>query len=106
MVGIDRPRGEQFLDFGDRHAARCRHHRIEIARGLAVDEIALVLAAPRLDDGEIGGQPRLENFALAAEDFFLFAFGAERPDALPPSEWRRVGHDGVRPVRSRWWPVV
>src|SRR3546814_10659784 len=40
MVGIDRPRGEPFLDFGDRHAARCRHHRIEIARGLAVDRSA------------------------------------------------------------------
>src|SRR3546814_5901676 len=71
---------EQFLDFGDRHAARCRHHRIEIARGLAVDEIALVVAAPRLDDGEIGGQPRLENIALAAEDFFLFAFGDDRAE--------------------------
>src|SRR3546814_80011 len=101
MVGIDRPRGEQFLDFGDRHAARCRHHRIEIARGLAVDEIALVVAAPRLDDGEIGGQPRLENIALAAEDFFLFAFGDDRADARARIEADDARAAGAQPLGER-----
>src|SRR3546814_12010527 len=92
-----------------------------MARGLAVDEIALVVAAPRLDDGEIGGQPRLENIALAAEDFFLFAFGDDRADARArieaddaraagaqplggSAEERRVGQECVSTCRSRRSP--
>ena len=59
--GCDRDRGcrrrHQLLDLGHRHLAGRRHHRIEIARGLAEHQIALGVALPRLDDGKVGLQP-------------------------------------------------
>src|SRR3546814_5477151 len=57
--------------------------------------------APRLDDGEIGGQPRLENIALAAEDFFLFAFGDDRADARARIEADDARAAGAQPLGER-----
>ena len=51
--GIERARGDDLLDLGDRDLAGARHHRVKIAGRLAIDEIALGIASfPRLDDGE------------------------------------------------------
>src|SRR3546814_18591772 len=57
--------------------------------------------APRLDDGEIGGQPRLENIALAAADFFLFAFGDARADARARIEADDARAAGAPPLGER-----
>src|SRR5437016_5684447 len=39
-VGLDGAGRDQLLDLGDRHLAGGGHHRVEVARGLAVDEVA------------------------------------------------------------------
>ena len=54
VVGIELARLDQLLDLGDRDAAGGGHHRIEVARGLAVDEVAVGVALPRLDEREVG----------------------------------------------------
>ena len=61
LVGIERAGLHELFDFRDRDASRGRHHRIEIARGLAIDEIAFGVALPRLDDGKVRGEPGLEH---------------------------------------------
>src|SRR3546814_15557623 len=49
----------------------------------------------------IGGQPRLENIALAAEDFFLFAFGDDRADARARIEADDARAAGAQPLGER-----
>src|SRR5690606_36241322 len=72
---------DQDLDLGHALLAGSRHHRVKVARGLAVDEVAFLVALPRLDDGEVGDEPGLEDIGLAVEDLALFALGHERADA-------------------------
>ena len=55
--GSSSPDLDQFLDFGDGDLAARRDHRIEVARSLAIDEVAGRVALPGLDDGEVGGMP-------------------------------------------------
>ena len=50
LVRVDLAGRHQLLDLGDGHLAGRRHHRVEVARGLPVDEVALGVALPGLDD--------------------------------------------------------
>src|SRR3954469_15037340 len=61
VVRIDFPRLEQVLHFGDGDAGRGRHHRIEVAGGAAVDQIADAVAFPAFDEGEVGAQRHFEH---------------------------------------------
>src|SRR3546814_8971461 len=61
MVGIDRAGGKQLLDLRDRDAAGRRHPRVAVARRLAIDEIALLVPAPCLDDGKDRKSTRLNS---------------------------------------------
>ena len=81
VIGIERTDGHDLFDFRDRDLARRRHHRIEVPRGLAIDEIAFRIALPRLDDGEVRLQSAFENICLAVEILVLLAFGDQRADA-------------------------
>jgi hypothetical protein len=42
------------LDLGHRHLAGGRHHRVEVAGGLAEDEIALGIGLPGMDQRDVG----------------------------------------------------
>ena len=44
---------------------RGRHHRVEVARRLPVDEVAEAVALPGLDQREVGAERRLEHVACA-----------------------------------------
>src|SRR5450432_190297 len=81
VVGIDLAGRDEMLDLGDGEARRRRHDRVEIARRLAIDEIALGIALPGVDDGEIGEQPALHDVALAVERALLLALRDQGPDA-------------------------
>ena len=50
LVGVDLARLDEMLDLGDRHLAGGRHHRIEIPRRLAIDEIAFGIGLPGMDE--------------------------------------------------------
>ena len=80
-VGIELAGLDQLLDFRDRDAAGAGHHRIEVARGLAIDEVALGVALPRLHQRQVGGQPGFEHVGLAVDDARLLAFGDQRARA-------------------------
>src|SRR5690348_8019850 len=59
-VGLEIARVNELLDLGNRVPGRGRHHRVEVSRRLAIDEIAAAIAPPRLDEREVGMQRRLE----------------------------------------------
>src|SRR5690606_344973 len=71
----------ELLDFGDCHATGGRHHRVEIARRLAVDEIALRVAFPGLHERDIRRQSGLEAVRVPVDDAGFLAFGDDRPRA-------------------------
>src|SRR5262252_343861 len=48
-VGLELAGLDQGLDLGDGDASRGRHHRVEVARGLSIDQVAEAIALPRLD---------------------------------------------------------
>ena len=50
MVGVDCASFDQMLDLHYRDPSRCRHHRIEVTRRLSVDEIALSIGLPSMND--------------------------------------------------------
>src|SRR5450759_2111543 len=75
VVGIEIARLHQVLDLGDRHLAGGRHHRIEIARGLPIHEIAFGIPHPGVHDREIRDQTALHDVALAVELALFLALG-------------------------------
>src|SRR5262245_1003005 len=70
---------DQGFDLGNRHPRGGRHHRIEVARGSMVNEIAAVIALPRADEREIGVKRRFQNIMRRTDQASLFSFGGERP---------------------------
>ena len=55
-VRLQLPDLDQVLDFRDRHFGSGRHHGIEVARRLPINQIAPGVALPGFHQGEIGFQ--------------------------------------------------
>ena len=81
VVGIDLAGLDQVLDLRHGDASGGRHHRVEVARGLAIDEIAFAVGLPGMDDREIGDEAALHHIGLAVELAGFLAFGDQRTDA-------------------------
>src|SRR3954447_1528993 len=80
VVRINLSGGHQMLDFRNRDLCSRRHHRVEVPRCLAIDEIARGLALPGMDDREVGEQAALHQICFAVEFLDLLAFGNQRAD--------------------------
>ena len=57
----------QLFDLGDGDAAGHRGQWVEVRRGLAEDEVAVVVAAPGPYEGEVGGDAVLQDVPAAGE---------------------------------------
>ncbi len=101
VVGIDLARLHQILDLGHRHLAGGRHRRIKVARGLAVDEVALGVAAIGVDDRQIGDEAALHDVALAVEVARVLAFGDLGADAGLGEEGGNAGAAGADALGQR-----
>src|SRR5581483_239341 len=97
VIRIDGAGLDELLDFRDRHAARRRHHRIEVARGAPVHEVAGAVAFPRLDEGEVCPERRLEHVRLAPDRPRFLALGDDRPVAGGREESADAGAGGAYP---------
>src|SRR5208282_1638120 len=80
-VGIQFSRLDQVFDLGDGDLGRGGHHRIEIARRLAIDEITPAVALPRLDECEVGPQRAFHDVGAAVELSRFLALGDHRTNA-------------------------
>ncbi|GCC44544.1 hypothetical protein chiPu_0028512, partial [Chiloscyllium punctatum] len=65
VVRVDLAGRHQMLDLGDGDLRGGRHHRVKVARGLAVDQVAGGVALPGMDDGDVGEQAALHDVLLA-----------------------------------------
>src|SRR5438270_14065011 len=61
VVRIELARLDELFHFGDRYLRRRSHHRIKIARRLAIHQVAHAVPAPRLHEREIRGERLLQN---------------------------------------------
>src|SRR5713226_6203972 len=75
LVGRELAELYELFNFGDYVVGGGGHHGIEVARGLAIDEIAPAIALPCFDESEIAAQGALEDELAAVEFAGLFAFG-------------------------------
>ena len=91
VVAVEFARLNQMLDLRDGDARGGRHHRIKIARGLAVDEIALGIALPGVHEREVGDEAGLHDVALAVELALFLALGDVGADAGLGEEGRNAG---------------
>src|SRR5262245_21717519 len=91
VIRIDGTGLDQILDLGDGHLARGRHHRIEVARGLAIDEVAFGVAFPGMYDREVGDDAALHDVLVAAKLALFLALGDHRPRASAREEGRDTG---------------
>src|SRR5437762_10057798 len=65
----------QLLDLRNRQARRRRHYGVEVARCLAINQVAPAVALPGFDEGEVGREAALEQIPAAVEFAYLFALG-------------------------------
>src|SRR5215467_8560286 len=91
VVGIDIAGLHEVLAFGHGDLAGGGHHGIEVARGLAVDEVALRVTHPSMNDREIGDKPALHDVVLAVDLALPFAPRNLSPAAGASKERRDPG---------------
>ena len=101
VVGIEFAGRNQLLDLGHGDLRSGRHHRVKVARGLAVDQVTGGVALPGVDDGEVGEQAALHDVFLAVEFLHFLAFGDQRADAGLGVEGRDAGAAGADALGQR-----
>src|SRR5260370_36929214 len=65
LIGVELAEFNEFFNFGDDVVGGGGHHGIEVARRLAIDEIAPAVAFPRFDESEIAAQAAFKNVLAA-----------------------------------------
>jgi SEC-C motif len=58
---------DDLFDFCDRDFGGCGAHRIEVHRGVSINQVAEAVGLPRFDDREIAGDRRLQHMQSSAE---------------------------------------
>src|SRR5580704_5599436 len=77
-LGIKRAQLNDLAHLRDGDLPRHRHHRVEVARGFAINEIAPAIAALRLDEREIARERLFEDIELALDRTCFFALRQQR----------------------------
>src|ERR1700683_3238119 len=93
--GIKAAGGDEIFDFDERGLACGGHDGIEIARSLAINEIAQMIGALRTDKSIIGTKRVFENVALAANHALFFAAGYLGAHADGGIKGRNAGAKGA-----------
>src|SRR5271156_6593292 len=86
LIRIELARLDQNLDLRHGDAPGGRHVGIEVAGGLSIDEIALGIALPSLDERDVGHETRLEHISLAVHHTRFLALRHDRAGAGPGEE--------------------
>src|SRR5687767_8445776 len=100
-VGIERSDRHDLLHLRDADLPAGRGGLIEVAGGLAEDEVARLVRLPALDDAEIGADAPLEDILLAVEALDVLAVGDLRSDAGLGVETGNPGSARPHPLGER-----
>src|ERR1700720_3925175 len=100
VVGVDASGLDQMLDLCNGHFRGRRHHRVEVARGLPVDEVAFAIGSPPMNDRTIDDQATLQKIALSVEVADVLALRHQGADTCLGEECRNAGAAGPYPLRE------
>ena len=78
--GSELSRLHQVLDLGYGDIPGSGHDGVEVARRLVVDQVAVVIALPGVDDGEIGPESAFHQVFPAIEHAHFLTLTQRRPD--------------------------
>src|SRR5258707_11118742 len=95
LIGVELAKLDEFFNFGDDVVGGGGHHGIEVARGLAIDEIAPAVAFPGFDESEIAAQGALHDVFAAVEFAGFLSFGDHGAVAGGSIERRNSGAAGA-----------
>src|SRR5260370_26217080 len=97
VVGVDSAGLDQMFDLRNGDLCGRRHHRVEVARGLPIDEVALAISFPGMDDCEIGDEATLHNVAFPIEAANFLALRHQGADTRLGKKCRYAGSPGPYP---------
>src|SRR5882672_2797547 len=80
QLRVDGAERRDLADLDDAELGRHRHGRVEVARRLAIGEVAPAVGAVRLEESDVALQRRLEDVAAAVDLALLLADSQLRPD--------------------------
>ena len=101
LIGIDLASGHEVLNLGDCHLCSRRHDRIEIAGGLSIDEITLIVALVGVNQRNIREQSSLHDVMLAVELLNRLSFGNQSAKTSLCEEGGNSGATGSNAFRKR-----
>src|SRR3974390_3139894 len=81
LVGIEFAGFDQNFDLRNRDASAGGRVGIEVARGLAIDEVAVGIALPRFNERDVSADAALKNVGVAVEVAVFLAIGDDGADA-------------------------
>jgi hypothetical protein len=93
--GSSSPSGTMSSHLGDGGLGGHRHDRAEVARGLAVHQVAPAVAAQRLDQREVGVDGRLQHVVAAVDQARFLALGQQGAVAGRAEEAADAGAGGA-----------
>ena len=100
-VGIDPPGGDELLHLGDGRARGHRHHRREVPRRAAEEQVSHRVALPGLDERVVRGEGGLHHVGTPAEPAHLLALRDDRAVAGGGEEGGHPRAAGPDPLRER-----
>src|SRR6266446_940745 len=98
LVRVQLAKSGEVFYFGDDVIGGGGPHGIEVARGLAINEIAPAIALPGFDESEVATKAAFENAHVAAEVARLLAFGDHRAKASGRIERGNAGASRAQPL--------
>src|ERR1700732_3936524 len=100
VVGVDDAGLDEMLDLCNGDLRGRRHHRVEVARGLPVDEVAFAIGFPGMDYCKVGNQAPLHNVAFPIEVAnFLALLRHQGADTCLGKKCRNAGPPSSYPLR-------
>ena len=107
QVWIEFSRFDQVLDFCDGNFRGGSHHGIEVSCGLAINQVAPLVAFPGFNESEVRSQRAFHDVGTAVEFARLFSIGDNRAYTGRRKESWNAGAAGANPFgkRSLWHEV-
>src|SRR5271168_280063 len=96
LIGVKLAKLDEFFDFGDDVIRRGGHHGIEVARRLAINQVAPAIALPRFNKRKVPPQSTFENILPPLKFARFFSLGNQSAVTR-----RRVERWNSRPARAQ-----
>src|SRR6516165_8444695 len=99
-IGVEFPCWHKMLHLRHSQLTGGGHHRIEVPRGFAIDEIAFGIALPGMNDRDVRDDSAFHDISFAIKLADLLAFGNDGPNAGFGEKGRNASAACANPLRQ------